>query len=269
MVDESLAGERIAAPSLRVRRVKLTDALYPAAGLVVIAVLWQLIPPAVHVPAQIFPPLSDVLVSLGKNIGDLWGATLVTVAESMLGLVIAIVIGVALGALFVTVPVIQKVVMPIIVGLQAMPKIAIAPLFIVWMGYSEYPKVLMAFLLSFFPIVINTVIGLSSVDEDHVSLIRSMEGTRASVYRFVRVPAAIPSIVGGVQVAVSLSLIGAIVGEFVGSSSGLGYLILVASGNVNTSLIFAAILVLTIVGIVLYAVVTIIGGFLTRWNRPG
>jgi NitT/TauT family transport system permease protein len=190
------------------------------------------------------------------------------VAEALLGLLIAIVVGVGLGAVFVIVPILRKVVMPIIVGLQAMPKIAIAPLFIVWMGYSPSPKILMAFLLSFFPIIINTVIGLTSVDQDQIDLIRSMEGGSSAIYRFVRVPSAMPAIVGGIQVAVSLALIGAIVGEFVGAQSGLGYLILVAGGNSDTALIFAAILVLTVIGIVLYGIVTVLGGIVTRWNRP-
>src|SRR5262249_54782083 len=147
------------------------------------------------------------------------------------------------------------VIMPILLISQLVPKVAIAPLLLIWFGYGLTPKVFIAFLIAFFPIVVNTASGLAAVDKPLLDLARSLEATRFQIFRKLRLPTALPELFSGMKIAMTLAVIGAIIGEFVGGSSGLGYLIIVANSELNTPLAFAALLLLSAGGIALYALV--------------
>jgi NitT/TauT family transport system permease protein len=138
------------------------------------------------------------------------------------------------------------------------PKIAIAPLFVVWFGFGIVPKVISAFLLGFFPVVVSAVQGFKSVDPDMVDLARAMQGSRFHVFCAVNLPHAMPAIFSGLKVSVTLAVVGAVVGEFVGGQGGLGYLLLIANGNMDTALLFAGIVALTLLGIVLFALIGLV-----------
>ena len=146
---------------------------------------------------------------------------------------------------------------PILLTAQVLPKVALAPLFIVWFGFGLLPKVLMTFLISFFPIVIDTLTGLNSVRPESLMLIRSMGGTRWQSFWKIRLPRALPSIFGGFKVAITFAVVGTIVAEFVGSDHGLGYILVLARGNLDTVTVFAAILWLIAIGFLFYFAVEI------------
>ncbi len=148
-----------------------------------------------------------------------------------------------------------------------MPKVALAPILLVAMGYSILPKIIVAFLIAFFPVVVNTVTGLASVDRETLNLMRSMGASKIDVFLKVRFPHAVPSMIAGFKVAIALAVVGAVVGEFVGSRSGLGYYMLLATGNFDTPLVFACVVFLTLMGIVLFYTVGLLEIVLARWNR--
>jgi NitT/TauT family transport system permease protein len=154
-----------------------------------------------------------------------------------------------------------------LVASQAVPKVALAPILLVSLGYGIMPKVIVALLIAFFPVVVNTVTGLASVDRDTLKLMRSMGASQLDVFMKVRFPNAVPSMIAGFKVAIALAVVGAVVGEFVGSRSGLGYFMLLATGNFDTALVFACVVMLTVMGIVLFYTVGLLEIVLGRWNR--
>jgi NitT/TauT family transport system permease protein len=161
---------------------------------------------------------------------------------------------------------VERVVMPVLVFTQLVPKIALAPLFIIWFGFGLFPKVFMTFLLSFFPIVIDSIAGFRSLDREIEHLIRSMGLGAWPAFVKVRLPHALPQIFTGLKVAITLATVGAIIGEFVGSDRGLGYLLLVAGGDLRTELLFATLGVLTAIGLVLYYVMTLLERLASPWH---
>jgi NitT/TauT family transport system permease protein len=161
----------------------------------------------------------------------------------------------------------DRILYPILVASQAVPKVALAPILLVALGYSLWPKIIVAFLIAFFPVVVNTVSGLASVDRDTLNLMRSMGASKMDVFLKVRFPHAVPSMIAGFKVAIALAVVGAVVGEFVGSRSGLGYYMLLATGNFDTPLVFACVVCLTVMGIVLFYTVGLLELALGRWNR--
>jgi NitT/TauT family transport system permease protein len=141
------------------------------------------------------------------------------------------------------------------VSSQAVPKVAVAPLFVVWFGFGLLPKVLIAFLIAFFPIVINTAVGLESIEREKILLARSMGLSALDTFFKIRLPSALPTVFGGMKIAITLAVVGAVVGEFVGGEEGLGYVLLTANGSMDTPLLFAGVIALTVVGVALYLLV--------------
>jgi NitT/TauT family transport system permease protein len=178
-----------------------------------------------------------------------------TTVEIVLGFLLSIALGVPLAlAIFVS-PAFSRSVLPLLVSSQAMPKVAVAPLFLVWFGFGLLPKVLIAFLIAFFPIVISTVVGLASIEQEKIHLARSMGLGETATFFKIRLPSALPSVFGGLKISITLAVVGAVVGEFVGGDAGLGYLLMVANGNIDTPLLFAGLIALTVQGVVAYYLV--------------
>jgi NitT/TauT family transport system permease protein len=149
---------------------------------------------------------------------------------------------------------------------QSVPKIAIAPLFVVWFGFGIIPKVIAAFMLGFFPIVVSTVMGFKSVDPDMLDLARSMKASRLATFMRISLPQALPSIFAGLKVSITLAVVGAVVGEFVGSNSGIGYLLQIANGNFDLPLMFAALTVLSAIGVLLFVAIDVVERLLIPWH---
>ena len=223
--------------------------------LMVLFAMWEAAVRVFGVKPIVLPPPSAVWVEFwgqpGWYMQHAWYTMLVTLG----GFGLALVIGVLLAVLIVESKLLEKTIYALIVGLNSVPKVAVAPLFVIWMGTGAEPKIAIGFLIAVFAIVIDTVLGLKSVPPDILDLARSMRGSRLATLWRIRFPCALPSLFAGMKVAISLALVGAIVGEFVSSQRGLGYVILAAQGMFDTARVFAAILVLSVMGVVLFWVV--------------
>ncbi|MSP89601.1 MAG: ABC transporter permease [Alphaproteobacteria bacterium] len=235
------------------RRIQVVA--YPAATFAILLIAWQVLVGVFNVPEYILPVPTDFLARFVEARQLLWTHTLVTSQEILLGFGAATVISVPFALLIVSVPLLERCIYPVVVFFQLVPKIAIAPLFIVWFGFGLFPKVLLTFLLCFFPILVDSMTGFRALDERLLYITRSMGATRWQTFRYVRLPAAMPFIFSGLKISIVLAATGAIVGEFVGANSGLGYLLLRGSSYLDMTLIFAVLVALSAVGLLFsYAV---------------
>jgi NitT/TauT family transport system permease protein len=233
-------------------------------------VVWEAIVWIFHMPGYLLPPPSDVLPRMAADFTtgpNLLYQSWVTAVETFLGLGLAIVVGVPLAILITYSRVVATLLYPGMVVSQVVPKVAIAPVVVVWLGFGLFPKVVISFLIAFFVVVVDTSVGLASVDPNMIFLARSMGASEFGTFQKVRLPHALPNFFGGLKVAVTLSLVGAITGELVGSNAGLGYEVLVALGAFDMELMFASILLMGIVGIILFAIVQIIERLSIPWSR--
>lgn len=247
-------------------RSKLDRYGYPIGLLIVTIAVWELAVRWAHVPPYLLPPPSRIATTLVTDWRVIYlniGPTLVSILG---GFALSIVIGVPLATLIVFSRFAERVLYPPMVASQAIPKVAIAPLFIVWMGYGVTPKIWIAFLIAFFPIVIDTVIGLRSLPPEMLQLGRSMGGGALRVFLKLRLPNALPNLFGGLKVAITLAVVGAITGEFVGSQSGLGYLLTSASGQMDTALVFAVLVTISVIATVLFVIIEVLERLAIPWH---
>ena len=227
----------------------------PAILFLLLAVLWEKAVDIFQIKRYLLPPLSQVLDSMWTNRMVLLAESWVTTQEVLAGFALAVVGGIALGLAIHAVPVVRRTLYPLIVVFQGLPKIALAPLMVIWFGYGDASKVLMAFLFAFFPVVIATMGGLAGTPHHLIEHFRAIRAPAWLTFRRLQVPAALPSILDGCKSAMPLAVIGAIVGEFVGSEHGLGHLILEANANGRTDLLFAALVAISVVAGILYFLV--------------
>jgi NitT/TauT family transport system permease protein len=230
----------------------LRAALEPVAVFIVLAVLWEWAVDIFAIKPYLLPALSSVLRSLWHNRMMLLEQALVTGGEIVLGYAAAVIGGVLMALAIFTWPLAYRMFYPVLVVFQGLPKIALAPLMIVWVGYGTSSKVLMAFLFAFFPVMITTLGGLAGTPEHLVEHFRAIRASPWTMFRRLRLPAALPSIMDGCKTAMPLAVIGAIVGEFVGSQRGLGYLILESNAQARTDLLFAALVAISLLAGLLY-----------------
>jgi NitT/TauT family transport system permease protein len=191
---------------------------------------------------------------------------LITLAETVLGFALAAVIGILAAILVATSERVKDFIMPLIVLTQLVPKVAIAPLILIWFGYGMTSKIIVAFLIAFFPIVIDMITGLTMIERELIDLLRSLGASRWKIFVKAQIPNSLPFLFSGMRISITLAIIGAIVGEFVGGSEGLGYLIVVATSQIKTELVFAALAVLTAVGFVLFAIIGMIERLVIPWS---
>jgi NitT/TauT family transport system permease protein len=227
---------------------------YPVGLTIAVLLVWEVGVKLGNIPPYLLPPPSAIAATFVADWHIIYLNIEPTLISILGGFALSVIIGVPLATLIVLSHVAERLLYPPMVASQAIPKVAIAPLFIVWMGYGIAPKVWIAFLIAFFPIVIDTVIGLRSLPPEMLQLGRSMGGGTLRVFLKLRLPNALPNLFGGMKVAIALAVVGAITGEFVGSQSGLGYLLTSASGQMNTALVFAVLVTISVIAIVLFAV---------------
>lgn len=241
--------------------------LLPELFLAGLVVLWQLASVAFKIPAWLLPSPAGIVQSFVRFGSDLAWHTGVTLYETLAGMAAAVGVGVPLGILIASSRLVSATLYPLLVVAQSIPKAAVAPLLLVWIGYGEAPKIIIAFLVAFFPMVVNTAAGIAGTPPELLDLCRTLRASRWHTLRKVRLPAALPHLFSGAKVAVTLAVVGAVIGEFVGSDAGLGYLILFASSHMDTSLAFAAMLLLAAMGIGLFAAVSALERRVMPW-RP-
>lgn len=224
-----------------------------------LAVVWELSVRLFEIRSYLLPPLSAVIEELVRSRELLWTHGLVTFNEVVLGFLAAVAAGVVMAAFVFFVPLARRTIYPLLIGLQSVPKVGLAPLIIVWFGYGLSSKVIMSFLFAFFPIVIATLGGLAGTPEHLQEHFRALRASGWVTFWKLRVPSALPSFIDGCKVAMPLAVIGAVVGEFVGSNDGLGNLILLATGSSRSSLTFAALGAVTAMSLALFGVVAAFG----------
>jgi NitT/TauT family transport system permease protein len=236
--------------------------------LVALVATWELLCRALNIPVFLIPAPSQVAWRLYEKRDLYLIHTWTTLYETTAGFLLAVVFGILCAAIIVVIPKLRDIVMPLLLVAQLVPKVAIAPLLLIWFGYGLFPKVLVAFLVAFFPIVVNGASGLASVQPELLDLGHSLQASRWQTFWKFRIPSALPELFSGMKVAVTLAIIGAIIGEFVGGNRGLGYLIIVANQELDTPLAFAAIFLLSAAGIALYAIVEMFERMLIPWHAP-
>ena len=242
--------------------------LLRAAPLLILAgllVAWELWTQLGDVPKWQLPAPSVIAQELVESRGLLWEHTQVTLLEVVLGMVAALLVGLFLASVIAYSRIVERSVYPIIIASQTIPIIAIAPLLLIWVGYGIAPKIIVVALISFFPISVNTVDGLRSVDPDMVNMMRTLGASRWQIFTKLQVPSALPQMFSGIKIGIAVSVIGAVIGEWVGASSGLGYLMTYSQPLFLTARVFAAILVLSALGIGLFVLATLVERIVLPW----
>lgn len=249
-----------------IRRVRQQPELIliPAVFVIVVTV-WEIVIRQWEVPAYVMPAPSAVLRAL-INMKYL-DNTLYTLTEAMLGFVMASILGIIIGGLIAQFPLVEKTLYPYLIAIQTTPKVAIAPLFIIWFGFGMTSKVVIAATVSFFPVLVNVISGLKATDPERIELMRSLRASRWQIFWMVRFPSALPIIFAGLNIAIIFSLLGAIVGEFLGSRQGLGNAIMQMNVNLDTAGVFASLFVLSSVGIGLHLFMRAIERKLLFWTE--
>ena len=256
-VERSLAGDA--------RRG--VSGVLPAVGLAVaVLVVWELAVRLFKIPTFVVPAPSAIATALVESRAALAAASKATAVEVLFGFVLAAVVGVAVALLIVRFERFGKALYPLVVLFQNVPKVALAPIFILWFGYDLAPKVVLIVVIAFFPVAIDMLAGLQSVEPSFVALMQSVGAGRAEILRRVRIPHSLPHLMAGLKVAITFSVIGAIVGEFAGASAGLGYVIQFASTQLDTPLVFAALVVVSVLGLLFYYLVELAERLLVPWS---
>lgn len=262
------ASSPVSRPRRR-RRLELGRAAAAVASLLVFLAVWEGIIRLGSISAYLVPAPSSVIVSLGQDLVSpvYWRSIYVTLYEILLGFLAGAALGIGLGMVLALSPVLDRIVYPYVVALQTVPKVAIAPLMIVWFGFGVESKVLIVALTSMFPVLVNTIAGLRAAEADRLDLLKGMCATPAQTLLYLQFPNALPYIFAGLNTAIVLSVIGAIVGEFVGAREGLGVIILKANFELNLAAVFSSLIVLGIIGVLLNGAMRMIERRVCFWTN--
>jgi NitT/TauT family transport system permease protein len=215
-------------------------------------VAWELFVVIFGIRAYILPRPTEIAVAIVRYLGSLLRGSAYTVRSMLLGYAVAAALGLLIALPIAFSRIMQRTVYPLLVISQLVPKVALAPIFVIWFGFGLLPKIMIVFLLSFFPVLLNSIVALKSIDPEIIYLARSTGASRLDMFLKVRLPNSMPTIFAGLKLAAISATIGAVIGEFIGSDSGLGYIILTAQGDLQTDLSFSAIVILTVLGFLLY-----------------
>ncbi|MZR30696.1 ABC transporter permease [Sneathiella litorea] len=235
-------------------------------AILVLMVIWHFSVIVFDVKEYVFPAPDDTLMTLFDPKYRWISNTLITFYAVAGAFVISTVLGIVLAIIVIWHPLLERTVMPLLVLFNTLPKVALAPLFVLWLGYGVVPNMLIAVTVSFFPMVINTAAGLTQVDRDLIDLVRSLKGTKRQIFSLIRLPNALPYIFAGLKLNATLSVIGAIVGEFVASEGGLGALIIIGGVTLDTPAIFASLCIISAMGLALYVLVVIAERIFVPWE---
>jgi ABC-type nitrate/sulfonate/bicarbonate transport system permease component len=260
---ETLAARRRRGSSVRSRVGAAIPAVILFAALLGV---WELVIVVTNQPDYILPPFWQVASSAVDQSDILLPALWVTLKEVVLGFIVAVVVGMALAIGIVHSRTVERAVLPVVIASQAIPVIAIAPVLLIWFGFGMTSKVIMGAIVAFFPVVINATAGLTSVENDSLALMRSLSASRRDIFFKLRLPGAMPLIFAGLKNAAVISVIGAIVGEWVGATEGLGPVMMAANASYQTPLVFAAILYLAVVGVSFFLAVSLAERVVLRWH---
>jgi len=265
MTAESLVARRIAAAPTRIalRAIlgpnlrQLRPVILPLATAGTVLLVWQIAVTALRIPAVILPPPVEIAAELWRNLALLLHHAVPTTLDSLMAFSLATVLGISLAVAITYSPLLRDTLYPNLVVFQLIPKVALAPLFVVWLGISSESRVAFATFVSFFPVVISAIVGFSSIEASALRLCRSLTASDWQSFVMVRFPFALPAIFSGMKIAMTMAIIGVIIGEFISAKAGLGFYILYASSRMETGLIFAALFVLCVIGVSLFGAVAL------------
>lgn len=243
--------------------------LAPIALLAAVVAAWEAAARLGAVEDYLLPSPSEVGRALVTDRELLFPDAWVTAQEVLLGFAIAVVLGLGLAVLLHLSTVVRQAVYPLVVASQAVPVIVIAPILVIWFGFGMAPKLIVIALICFFPIVVNTFDGLQSVDRDQVKMLRTLNASRSDVFRYLELPASLPYLFSGAKIAVAVAVIGAVFGELVGSDAGLGHAIQIGTAQLLTARVFAAVLILSVMAIGLFALVAALERWAVPWAGKG
>ncbi|TKG71528.1 ABC transporter permease [Prauserella endophytica] len=238
----------------------------PIALLVVLFFAWWAVTAAELIEPYLVPSPGDTFDAIASRPDYFWEHTWATTYETLLGFVIAAAVGVFAAVVMVQSATVEKTLYPLLLFAQVIPKIAIAPLFVVWLGFGIGPKIVVAVLMAFFPVVISMVTGLKSVDPEMLQLSATMGAKPGQTFWKIRFPASLPHLFSGLKVAATMAVTGAVVGEFVGADAGLGFVILQANGNLDTPVLFAGLLIMSLLGVLLFVLVEWLEHLVLPWH---
>lgn len=261
-----LSPDRLAR-ARRKRVARRVWSIVPVFTFVGIVLIWGLAVWALNIPAYLLPGPVAVFERIVTDWSYLWDNTLITMSEIGAGFAITIVIAIPLGLLIALSLAAKQIIYPPIMLLQLLPKVAVAPLFVVWLGLGFESKLLLTVLMTFFPLLISSISGFQIIDPRLLFLTRSMGATGWQTFHFLRFPAALPVIFSGLKTSATIAATAAIVAEFVGSNSGLGYVLLQATNTLDATMVFAVLVLLTVIGVILNYVVELAEYLLTPWQR--
>lgn len=245
---------------------RTNDTLLTLALLVAALAAWEVAVRLLNTPAWLVPPPSTVGGALLRDAYPLIARhTWVTLQEIGAGMLLGGSLGLGLGIVLAHIPRAERVLSPFVLAVQTTPKIALAPLFVVWFGFGITSKIIIVALIAFFPIMVNAVAGFSALDPGIAELMRSLSATRRQTFLLARLPAALPGLFAGVRIAIVQSVVGAVAAEFVGAKEGLGYLVMYAGSLLQTERLFAVLVVLLLVGLVLYSLVVTLERRVMTW----
>jgi NitT/TauT family transport system permease protein len=233
----------------------------------VVFALWEAAVRILAVPDYVLPSPWAIAAKIASAWQLLLVNAFVTLQEILIGFGLSVLVAIPLAVAVVYSRIFERVAFPFMVSLQTIPKVALAPILVMWLGYGIMPKVMVAFLISFFPIVINSVIGMRSAEKEMIYLVQSMGAGELTTFLKIRLPKALPSIFGGLKVGMGQAVVGATVGEFIAAEQGLGYLQLISQVRLDTPLLFAAVVVLSLLGVLLFNAVALIERIALPWSR--
>ena len=242
-------------PSLAVIRDRARTLVLPVVAAAIVIGCWEAVVRIKHIPNTLLPAPSAVAYRLMETLPFLLGQAVPTTIETIASFLISMVLGIFIAVLICKSRLIRDALYPNIVLFQLIPKIALAPLFIVWLGIGSTSRITFAVFISFFPVVVATLTGLMSVDRELLRLCKAVGADKSRIYAKVRFPAAVPHLFAGLKIAITFAMIGVIVGEFITAQAGLGYMILFAASQAEMTLIFASIVVLCVIGLILYGLI--------------
>jgi NitT/TauT family transport system permease protein len=231
--------------------------------------IWEVACAAFKVPAFVLPSPTLVAASLYKYAAPIMEHSCATLVRTLFGFAIAVVLGVVLGLAIGSSRIIYRGLYPVLVGFNSIPKVAVVPVFVIWFGIGTIPAVLTAFLVSFFPIAVNVATGLATIEPELLDVMRSLGASKRKILMKIGLPRSMPYFFASLKVAITLAFVGTIISETVAANSGIGYLMMAATANFDTPLVFAGLLVIAVMGIVMYAMFAVVEQRMTFWAKRG
>ena len=245
----------------------IEDKLIPLAFIGILILIWQLVVDKGVIPRFILPSPSDVIITTIQIFGDIKKHILITLYEAMLGFTIAILLSLILSILMDSFVIVKKAIYPLLIISQTIPIVALAPLFVIWFGFGLLPKIIVVILVCFFPIVISLLDGLQSVDQDILNLLKSMGASNMKIFVLVKFPNSMMSFFSGLRIAATYSILGAVIGEWLGGENGLGVYMMRVKHSYAMNKVFAVILIIVVLSILLFKIIDLIQYISMPWNR--